>query len=77
MKVQRSVKCYFGSWLTATKQRRYRRFLNEYHVLVEKYIDLIELKVLSGQSKFDIVKAETLHAATSWLTARAKKERMF
>ena len=73
MKVQRSVKCYFGSWLTATKQRRYRRFLNEYHVLVEKYIDLIELKVLSGQSKFDIVKAETLHAATSWLTARAKK----
>jgi transposase len=73
MKYSRSVKCYFRTWITDSKQHRIREFLMEMHRVVEWCVEHHEANILGGMKKGELLLADKLHECDSWLTQRAKK----
>ena len=77
MKIIRSSKCYFNTWLTQSKMSELKDILKEYARICNYFVETYENEI-PEKKKFDLLRAEQIQSCiqetNSFLTARLIKQ---
>lgn len=70
MKVTRTAKIYFDSWLTATKRQQLHELFEASAEFTRQVLPAVESKVLQNASCFDVLKKDAITRPSTKLSAR-------